>query len=195
MRVGVLALQGAFREHVAMLRRLGVDAREVRTPEELAARDALVLPGGESTTVGKLLDSSGLREPVARFPGAILGTCAGMIVLAREATDGLPGQPLLGRIDLIVRRNGYGRQARSFEAALDLPGEDAPFPGVFIRAPRVERMGEGVEVVAALDGEPVAARQGPIMVTAFHPELTGDARLHRRFLDLAREAAAGAEAA
>jgi 5'-phosphate synthase pdxT subunit len=145
--------------------------------------------------VGKLLDSSGLREPVAEFPGAILGTCAGMIVLAREASDGLPGQLLLGRIDLAVRRNGYGRQARSFEAPLDLPGEDTPFPGVFIRAPRIESLGEGVEVVATLDGEPVAARQGPIMVTAFHPELTGDARLHRRFLDLAREATAGAEAA
>ena len=195
MRVGVLALQGAFREHVAMLRRLGADAREVRTPAELDASDALVLPGGESTTVGKLLDSSGLREPVAGFPGAILGTCAGMIVLAREASDGLPGQLLLGRIDLAVRRNGYGRQARSFEAPLELAGEDTPFPGVFIRAPRIESLGEGVEVVATLDGEPVAARQGPIMVTAFHPELTGDARLHRRFLDLAREAAAGAEAA
>jgi 5'-phosphate synthase pdxT subunit len=195
MRIGVLALQGAFREHVAVLRRLGVDAREVRVPTELAACDALVLPGGESTTVGKLLDSSGLREPVASFTGAVLGTCAGMIVLAEEASDGLPGQLLLGRIDLSVRRNGYGRQTRSFEALLELPGEDARFPGVFIRAPRIDRVGEGVEVVATLDGEPVAARQGPIMVTAFHPELTGDARLHRRFLDLAREAVAGAEAA
>jgi 5'-phosphate synthase pdxT subunit len=118
-----------------------------------------------------------------------------MIVLAREASDGLRGQPLLDRIDVGVRRNGYGRQASSFEAPLDLPGDDVPFPGVFIRAPRIERLGEGVEVVAALDGEPVAVRQGPIMVTAFHPELTGDARLHRRFLDLAREAASGAEAA
>ena len=180
--VGVLALQGAFREHVQLLRRLGADAREVRTPAELEACDALVFPGGESTTIGKLAESSGLAAPLARFQGPIFGTCAGMIVLSREATDGLPGQPLLGRIDLTVRRNGYGRQVRSFEAPLRLEGDDRPFPGVFIRAPRIERVGEGVEVLAWHGAEPVAAAQGSIMVAAFHPELTGDGRLHEHFL-------------
>jgi 5'-phosphate synthase pdxT subunit len=180
--VGVLALQGAFREHVRLLRELGADAHEVRTPAELAACEALVFPGGESTTIGKLADSSGLAAPLARFEGPIFGTCAGMIVLSREATDGLPGQPLLGRIDLGVRRNGYGRQVRSFEAPLRLAGDERPFPGVFIRAPRIERVGEGVEILAWHGDEPVAAAQGSIMVAAFHPELTGDGRLHQRFL-------------
>jgi 5'-phosphate synthase pdxT subunit len=187
--VGVLALQGAFREHVARRRALGADAREVRTPEQLEACDALVLPGGESTTIGKLLASSRLDEPLAAFDGPIFGTCAGMIVLSAEASDGLPGQRLLGRIDLAVRRNGYGRQVRSFEAPLELPGDERPFPGVFIRAPRIERVGEGVEVLARLGGEPVAAASGRIMVAAFHPELTDDGRLHERFLALVRDRA------
>ena len=188
-RIGVLALQGAFREHVALLRGLGADAGEVRTPAELAASDALVLPGGESTTIGMLLDSSGLLAPLERFSGPIFGTCAGMIVLAREAVDGRPDQRSLGLIDITVRRNGFGRQVRSFEAPIALDGDPRPYPGVFIRAPRIERMGDGVEVVACLGDEPVAARSGRIMVAAFHPELTGDARLHDRFLRLVREGA------
>ena len=186
-RVGVLALQGAFREHVATLRALGADAYEVRTPAELAGADGLVLPGGESTAIGKLLASSGLDEALTRFDGHMLGTCAGMIALARVIADGLAGQRGLGLIDLTVRRNGYGRQVRSFEAPLELAGSDRPFPGVFIRAPRIERAGDGVEVLATLDGEPVAAAQGRIMVAAFHPELTGDRRLHERFLARVRE--------
>jgi pyridoxal 5'-phosphate synthase pdxT subunit len=186
-RIGVLALQGAFREHVALLRELGAEAYEVRTPAELQGSDALVLPGGESTAIGMLLDSSGLSDPLAAFDGPMLGTCAGMIVLAREAVDGRSDQRLLGRIDIAVRRNGWGRQVRSFEAPLDLAGDPQPFPGVFIRAPRIERLGEGVEVVARLGDEPVAVSAGRIMVAAFHPELAGDARLHDRFLRLVRE--------
>ena len=190
----MLALQGAFREHVAALRALGADAHEVRTPAELEGADGLVLPGGESTTIGKLAESSGLAGPLARFEGPIFGTCAGMIVLSREASDALPGQPLLGLIDLGVRRNGYGRQVRSFEAPLRLAGDDEPFPGVFIRAPRIERVGPGVDVLAWHGEEPVAAAQGRIMVSAFHPELTGDERLHQRFLALVRNAGASAAA-
>jgi 5'-phosphate synthase pdxT subunit len=194
-RIGVLALQGAFREHVATLRGLGADAREVRIPAELAGCDGLVLPGGESTTIGMLLDSSGLLEPLRTFEGPIFGTCAGMIVLARDASDARPGQLLLDRIDLGVRRNGYGRQVSSFEAPLRLAGDDAPFPGVFIRAPRIERLGAGVEVVAWHGEEPVAVESGAIMVAAFHPELTGDGRLHSRFLARVREHAGAAAAA
>lgn len=192
--VGVLALQGAFREHVRALRSLGADAREVRTPGELAGCDALVLPGGESTTIGKLLASAGLDEALQAFDGPILGTCAGMIVLAAEAVDGLPGQLLLGRCRIAVRRNGYGRQVHSFEAPLALAEGGRPFPGVFIRAPRIERVGEGVEVIARLAGEAVAVAQGDVLVTAFHPELTDDPRVHRRFLERVR-ARRGAHAA
>jgi 5'-phosphate synthase pdxT subunit len=190
LRVGVLALQGAFREHVAALRRLGADVREVRTPAELADLDAVVLPGGESTTMDRLLDTSGLREPLARalrdgLPA--FGTCAGLIVLATAAEDARPDQRPLGLIDVTARRNGYGRQVHSFEAAVALAGEDeAPMSGVFIRAPRIVRVGDDVEVVATLDGEPVAAASGGIMVASFHPELTGDDRLHRRFLERVR---------
>ena len=181
MTVGVLALQGSFREHVRALRSLGVDAIEVRTPEQLGRSSGLVLPGGESTTIGKLLVSSGLLEPLGRFEGPLLGTCAGMIVLARHASDGIPGQQLLGLIDLDVRRNGFGRQASSFEADVTLDDGSA-FPGVFIRAPRIERIGEGVEVVAQLGDEPVAVTNGTVTVTAFHPELTADTRLHEQFV-------------
>lgn len=181
MTVGVLALQGAFREHVRALHALAVDAVEVRTPEQLDRCSGLVLPGGESTTIGKLLVSSGLLEPLARFEGPLLGTCAGMIVLAREASDGIPGQQLLGLIDLGVRRNGYGRQASSFEADVAL-ADGSTFPGVFIRAPRIERIGEGVEVLARLGDEPVAVTNGTVTVTAFHPELTPDTRLHEQFV-------------
>lgn len=188
MKVGVLALQGGFRSHAEALAALGADAFEVRLARELTAADALVLPGGESTAVGRLLRTSGLLEPlVERLAGGmpVLGTCAGMILLAAEVLDGRSDQPVLGAIDLTVRRNAHGRQRESFEASLEVDGlAGGPFPGVFIRAPGIERVGEGVEVLARLgrEGEPVAARQGGVMVCAFHPELSGDLRLHQRFL-------------
>jgi len=185
MRIGVLALQGAFREHAVAVRRLVHNAVEVRVPADLEGLDGIVLPGGESTTVDRLLDSSGLRGPlVERLRGGLpaLGTCAGLIVLAREIEDGRPDQRSLGLIDVTARRNGYGRQLRSFEAPVALAGEADAMPGVFIRAPRITRVGPDVEVVATLDGEPVAAAEGSIMVASFHPELTGDDRLHRAFL-------------
>ena len=186
MKVGVLALQGAFREHREVLDALGVEAVEVRTPAELGALDALILPGGESTTMGMLLDSSGVRAPfVERLADGlpVLGTCAGMILLAREVVDGRPDQESFGAIDIAVRRNAYGRQRDSFEADLavdELRG--GPFPGVFIRAPRIETVGERVDVLALHDGVPVLARQGAVVVASFHPELSGDLRLHEWFL-------------
>ena len=180
MRVGVLALQGNFREHAAMLRRLGADVIEVRKPEQLDGLDALVIPGGESTTFTRLMRLYGLDEAVKRFAGPVFGTCAGMIVLDREH---------LGLVDLVVDRNAYGRQIASFEADLDLVADDAPLRGVFIRAPRVREVGEGVEVIATHEGEPVLLRDGRFLVAAFHPELTGDTRVHERFLDLVREEA------
>ena len=185
-RVGVLALQGAFREHVASLRRCGADAFEVRTPAELAEAEAMVLPGGESTTMGLLLDSSGLRDPLSeRIDGGmpVLGTCAGLILLARDLEDGVAGQRTFGALDVTARRNGYGRQVASFEAPVALAGDEAPMPGVFIRAPRITRVGDGVEVIGEVDGEPVAVRSGTITAATFHPELTDDDRLHARFLD------------
>jgi 5'-phosphate synthase pdxT subunit len=187
LTIGVLAVQGNFREHAAMLRRLGADVVEVRKPEQLEGLDGLVLPGGESTAIGRLIRLYGLEEAIRRFAEPILGTCAGMIILAQDAVDGVPDQPFLGAIDLVVRRNGYGRQVKSFEADLDLPGEDEPLRGVFIRAPRVEQAGPEVEVVAELDGDPVLLRQGRILVAAFHPELTEDTRVHELFLELVRE--------
>ncbi|HYX85376.1 MAG TPA: pyridoxal 5'-phosphate synthase glutaminase subunit PdxT [Gaiellales bacterium] len=183
-RAGVLALQGAFREHRRALRDVGLDAVEVRVPSDLEGVDGLVIPGGESTTMSKLMQAYGLEDPIAELHarGApLLGTCAGMIVLARDAVDGRPDQRYLGLIDIDVRRNAYGRQTASFEAPVRLAGEDLPMPGVFIRAPRIERLGDGVEVVAMLDDVPVAVRQGDVLVAAFHPELTGDRRLHARF--------------
>ena len=187
MRIGVLAVQGNFREHVAALRRLGADAVEVRKPEQLEGLDGLVVPGGESTAIGRLVRLCGLEDAIRSFAGPILGTCAGMILLAREAVDGVPGQPLLGEIDLAVRRNGYGRQVWSFEANVALAGDERPFRGVFIRAPRVEEAGPGVETLAELDGEPVLLREGRVLVSAFHPELTDDSRVHERFLEMVRE--------
>jgi pyridoxal 5'-phosphate synthase pdxT subunit len=186
-RVGVLALQGAFREHVAALRDIGLDAFEVRLPRDLEAADGLVIPGGESSTMSKLIEAYDLEAPIralAARGGAFMGTCAGMIVLAHHAEDGRPDQRYLDMIDIDVRRNAYGRQPASFEATLRMVGEDLPLPGVFIRAPQIERIGDGVEVVAELDGRPVAAQQGSVLVTAFHPELTTDRRLHRRFAQL-----------
>ena len=185
--VGVLALQGAFRAHGRALADLGVPSRDVRTPVDLAGVDALVMPGGESTTMSRLLTSSGLFDQIkarASEGMAVFGTCAGMILLATEVLDGRPDQRSFGVIDLTVRRNGYGRQLDSFETALDVAGLGAPFHGVFIRAPRVETAGDAVEVLATHRGDPVLVRQGRVMAAAFHPELTADTRLHERFVEL-----------
>ena len=186
MKVGILALQGAFREHREVLDALGVDTVEVRVPEQLDALDALILPGGESTTMSRLLDTSGLRAPLGERLAEglpVLGTCAGMILLAIDVTDGRPDQQGFGLIDVSVRRNAYGRQLASFEAPLAVGGlAGGPFPGVFIRAPRIERAGAGVEVLAEHDGHPVLARHGAAVVASFHPELSGDLRLHEWFL-------------
>jgi pyridoxal 5'-phosphate synthase pdxT subunit len=178
MKIGVLAVQGNFREHAAMLRRLGVDSVEVRKPEQLEGLDALVIPGGESTTFMRLMRLYGLDQAVRTFEGPILGTCAGMIVLDRRH---------LGAVDIEVDRNAFGRQVASFEADLALTGDVKPLRGVFIRAPRVREVGPGVEVLAELDGEPVLLREGRVIVASFHPELTDDTRVHERFLDLVRE--------
>ena len=185
-RVGVLALQGASAAHADALRRLGAEAVEVRTPAQLDGVDGVVLPGGESTTISFLLDSNELREPLAeRLADGLpaFGTCAGMILLATDVLDGRPDQRSFGVIDLAVRRNAFGRQLDSFEADLDVTGLDEPFHAVFIRAPGVEATGEGVEVLAEVDGQAVLCRQGAIMVSSFHPELTDDLRLHQMFLD------------
>jgi pyridoxal 5'-phosphate synthase pdxT subunit len=184
--VGVLALQGAFARHVEALSRCGVDPLEVRRPEQLAEVDALVMPGGESTTMVKLLTAFDLVEPLAKKLAdgmPVFGTCAGMILLASRVLDGHQDQLCFGAIDLDVRRNGYGRQVDSFEADLDIAALGAPpLRAVFIRAPVVDRVGPGVEVLAEIDGVPVLCREGPIMVSSFHPELTGDDRLHQLFL-------------
>ena len=179
MKIGVLAVQGNFREHLAMLRRLGADAVEVRKPEQLDGLDGLVVPGGESTTFMRLMRLYGLDEAIRAFAGPILGTCAGMIVLDRNH---------LGLMDVEVDRNAYGRQVASFEADLALKGETESLRGVFIRAPRLRERGEDVEVLAEHDGEPVLLREGRFLVAAFHPELTEDTRVHELFLDGVREA-------
>jgi 5'-phosphate synthase pdxT subunit len=186
-KVGVLALQGDVREHVQALADLGAHAVEVRVPEDLTAVDALVLPGGESTTIAKLLDFSGLFGPVAERLAAgmpALGTCAGMILLASEVLDGRADQRSFGAIDLAVRRNAFGSQIASFETDLCVTGmAGGAYPAVFIRAPYVERVGDDVEVLAQVDGHPVLCRSGPIMVASFHPELAGDLRLHQLFME------------
>jgi 5'-phosphate synthase pdxT subunit len=185
-KIGVLALQGAFAAHARVLRALGAEPREVRTVDDLAAVDALVLPGGESTTMSMLLDTTGLREPIAerlRDGMAVLGTCAGMILLAADVLDGRPDQRSFGAIDVDVRRNAFGRQVDSFEADLAVVGLDGPLlHAVFIRAPFVERVGEAVEILASVDGHAVMCRSGRVLVTAFHPELTDDPRVHELFL-------------
>ena len=178
LRIGVLAVQGNFREHLAMLRRLGADAVEVRKPGELERLDGLVIPGGESTTFTRLMELYGLDEAVRDFHGAVFGTCAGMIVLDRDH---------LGLVDIGVRRNAFGRQVSSFETDLQLPGGDAPLRAVFIRAPWIEEVGPRVEVLAEVDGHPVLAREGRFLVAAFHPELTDDTRLHELFLETVEE--------
>jgi 5'-phosphate synthase pdxT subunit len=189
-KVGVLALQGAFARHASALRSLGAEPVEVRTPAQLDGVDALVLPGGESTTMSMLLESSGLFDPIAERLAdgmAALGTCAGMILLAREVLDGRADQRCFGAVDLAVRRNAYGRQVDSFESSLRVEGlRDGvahPFPAVFIRAPQVERAGADVEVLARVDDHPVLCRQGRVIVAAFHPELSDDVRLHELFLE------------
>jgi 5'-phosphate synthase pdxT subunit len=190
VRVGVLALQGDVREHVAALRRLGAETVEVRTAEALGDLDALVIPGGESTTIGKLADRYGLLEPLrARIAAGmpVLGTCAGMILLAAGTTSDRE-QHHLGVLDVTVARNAFGPQVASFEVALDVEGLDEPVWGVFIRAPWVARAGESVEVLASVDGHPVMVRQGRILATSFHPELGGDDRVHTLLLEMAREA-------
>ena len=178
MTIGVLAVQGNFREHAAVLRALGAHVREVRLPEQLDGLDGLVIPGGESTAIMRLARLYGLEEAIRSFGGPVFGTCAGMILLDRSH---------LGLVDVEVERNGYGRQVRSFEADLELEGEAEPVRGVFIRAPRVTAAGPGVEVLASHDGDPVLLREGRFLVASFHPELTDDTRVHERFLELIRE--------
>jgi pyridoxal 5'-phosphate synthase pdxT subunit len=186
VKVGVLALQGASARHVAMLARLGAQPVTVRSRADLDAIDALVLPGGESTTISMLLESSGLFEPLAeRLAGGLpaFGTCAGMILLGHEILDGRSDQRCFDAIDIGVRRNAFGRQVDSFEADLAVAGAgDGPLHAVFIRAPVVETVGEGVEILATVDSQPVLCRQGPVLVAAFHPELGDDPRLHELFL-------------
>jgi pyridoxal 5'-phosphate synthase pdxT subunit len=178
MTIGVLAVQGNFREHAAMLRSLGADVREVRLPEQLEGLDGLVIPGGESTAIMRLIRLYGLEEAIRGFGAPVFGTCAGMILLDRAH---------LGLVDIDVARNSYGRQLASFEADLQLEGDSKPLRGVFIRAPRVEEAGPDVEVLASHDGDPVLLRQGRFLVASFHPELTADTRVHERFLELIRE--------
>lgn len=192
LRIGGLAVQGAVREHVAAIREIGAEPVEVRLPRDLVELDALILPGGESTTMRRLIDAYGLREPIAAMAGngtPVLGTCAGMILLAERVDGDEP--PVFGLLDIGVRRNAYGRQLDSFEADLEVDGLDgAPLHGVFIRAPGVIDVGPRIEVLARdSDGRPVAVRQGRVLATAFHPELTGDRRIHRLLAQLVDEGA------
>ena len=183
--IGVLALQGAFAAHATIFESLGYATVEVRTDEQLGAVDGIVVPGGESTTMSMLLERSGLLEPLrARLIDGlpVLGTCAGLILLASEIRDGRGDQHALGLLDMTVLRNGYGTQVDSFESDIDIDGLDSPFHAVFIRAPLVERIGDGIEVLAMVGDDPVLCRQGPITVAAFHPELSDDDRVHRRWL-------------
>ncbi|CAJ60786.1 MULTISPECIES: pyridoxal 5'-phosphate synthase glutaminase subunit PdxT [Frankia] len=194
-RIGILALQGDVREHARGLTDVGAQPVEVRRAAQLAEVDGLVLPGGESTTIGRLLQVFELLEPlraavVAGLP--VFGSCAGMILLARDVVDGRPDQPLIGGLDMVVRRNAFGRQVDSFEVDLDVDGvEGPPVHAVFIRAPWVEKAGDAVEVLARVAEAPVAVRQGSLLATAFHPELTGDSRMHRLFVDIVRSSGSG----
>jgi 5'-phosphate synthase pdxT subunit len=191
MKIGVLSLQGAFREHIHMLLRLGVETVEVRLPQELNGLDGLIIPGGESTTMGKLAEMYQLIKPLRRFADAkpLWGTCAGMILMAKEI--GMD-QPLLGVMDIIVERNAFGRQKDSFQEDLYIKvlenGESRPFPGIFIRSPRlIETKDRAIEIARLADGTPVAAVENKLLATAFHPELTNDTRFHRYFLSLVRQ--------
>ncbi|WAH37022.1 pyridoxal 5'-phosphate synthase glutaminase subunit PdxT [Alicyclobacillus dauci] len=189
MKVGVIAVQGAFREHIRVLRELGADAVEVRRANELEGADAVVLPGGESTAIGKLMRTYDLIEPVKKLANEgkpVFGTCAGMIVLAKH----IAGEDTvhLGLMDVEVNRNSFGRQRESFEADLDFPAlGDKPYPAVFIRAPHIQSVGKDAEVLATYDDRIVAVRQGNLLATSFHPELTGDTRLHEYFLGLGEQ--------
>jgi pyridoxal 5'-phosphate synthase pdxT subunit len=185
LKIGVLALQGAFREHARVLRSLDAEVVEVRLPEELDGLDGLVIPGGESTTILRLAGLYGLDDAIRAYAGPILGTCAGMIVLDRAH---------LGLADLEVDRNAFGRQVMSFEADVELAGEDEPLRGVFIRAPRIRELGDGIEVLGELGREPVLVRDGRLLLASFHPELTDDRRVHERFLEMVRAAADEGEA-
>jgi pyridoxal 5'-phosphate synthase pdxT subunit len=198
--IGVLDLQGDVREHLAALRDVGCTARLVKRPDDLTGIDGLILPGGESTTLSMLLESTGLYDAIAErlemgdLP--ILGTCAGMVLVAREVLEGRPDQRTFGMLDAVVRRNGYGRQAQSFEADIELgSGEGPALPTVFIRAPLVVSVGEEVEVLGTLDGVPVLVLQGSVLASAFHPELTPDRRVHRLFADMCGSADGAAGAA
>jgi 5'-phosphate synthase pdxT subunit len=184
-RIGVLGLQGDVREHLRLLASLDVEPVEVKTPERLASVDALVIPGGESTTIGKMAVRFGLLEPLRSAIQEGLptyGTCAGMILLAGAITEG--DQPLIGALDVVVRRNAFGRQNESFETDLEVDGLESPFHAVFIRAPWIEKVGSEVEVLAAIGDHPVMVRQGRLLATSFHPELTGDGRIHRMLVDM-----------
>ena len=188
--IGILALQGAFKAHELSVRRLGADTLQVRTPDDLDRVDALVMPGGESTTMSHLLTTSQLFDPIAKRLAddmPTFGTCAGMILLSTHVHDARDDQRSFACLDVDVRRNAYGRQVDSFEADLDVVGFDSPFHAVFIRAPRVERVGSGVDVLAEHDGVAVLVRQGAIMAASFHPELTDDSRIHERFLTMVKE--------
>jgi pyridoxal 5'-phosphate synthase pdxT subunit len=180
LRIGVLALQGAFREHAAALHKLGAHVVEVRLPDELDGLDGLVIPGGESTSIMRLAELYGIDAAIRSYRGAIFGTCAGMILLDREH---------LGLADLVVDRNAFGRQVRSFEADVDLAVDEIPLRGVFIRAPRIRSSGPEVEVLGELDGEPVLVRDGRLLLASFHPELTEDLRVHELFLQMVEEVA------
>ena len=190
MKIGVLGLQGDFREHERALESAGATPVVVRTSEELAGVDALVMPGGESTTIGKLLDRFGLLEPLrerALDGMPLYGTCAGLILMAKEIEGPQDAPHRLGVLDVAARRNAYGRQVDSFETDLDVAGLDTPYRAVFIRAPVVERAGEGVEVMASVDGKPVLVRQGRMLASTFHPEMTGDNRVHVMFVGMVRQ--------
>jgi pyridoxal 5'-phosphate synthase pdxT subunit len=186
LRIGVLAVQGNFREHAAVLRRLGAEPVEVRLPEQLDGLDGLIIPGGESTAIGRLMRLYDLDDAVQGFARPIFGTCAGMIVLDRDH---------LGLGDYGTRRNAFGRQVHSFETDLDIGDGDEPLRAVFIRAPWLEEPGPNVDVLAEVDGHPVLAREGRLLVAAFHPELTDDTRVHERFLNIVREETARVDSA
>jgi pyridoxal 5'-phosphate synthase pdxT subunit len=189
MKIGVLALQGAISEHLDMLKACGVEGVRVRHQKDFSGLRGLVIPGGESTTIGRLIDQLAIRESIEEMMAQkkpLLGTCAGLVLLGREV-EGCPEQKLLGCMDTVVVRNGFGRQRESFEKDMNLPylGDDVPFPGVFIRAPYIAQAGEGVEILGMLGEKIISARQGNVLVAAFHPELTTDVRLHRYFLEMA----------
>ncbi len=188
--IGVLALQGAVREHIRMLERCGVNARTIKKVEQLEGLDGLIIPGGESTTIGKLIELYGFAEPIKRLAASgvpIYGTCAGLILISEGVTEGR--QPLLNLMDIEVERNAFGRQTESFEADLVIrPLGAKPFRGVFIRAPLIEKAGRDVDVMADISGKPVMARQRNLLVTAFHPELTRDTRIHDYFIGMVKGA-------